>query len=515
MGDHQNPSAAHLDTASDVCYAPSDGGRIAYRVLGAGPADLIVSPGFGSHVDLISRDPYFHRFAHQLTGFARVALFDKRGSGLSDPISRLPTYEERSRDWGAVMDDLGIDKGWLFGHSESGPSAILFAATHPERVHGLILGSAFASFSLEHRQRLVDEGYLDQRALDHSEAIHADILRRVPSEWGTGRVILAIVPEYGSTLLRPAVAVSERLLGDHVRITQELEAWRAGDVSAILTTLDVPTLVLHRSEDYIPIGHGRFLADQIPGAEFVEAPGTGHNMWSGGESTFIAEQIERFITGAAPGRRRANTTLVSMLFTDIVNSTEHALSLGDEWSAVLQEHHDLVGRCVEGFGGRTVKSLGDGVLAAFPGPVAAVECAAAINTGSTQIGLTVRAGVHTGDAELLPDGDLAGLAVHLAARVMAAAEGGQILVSRPVKDLAAGSILQFRSVGPHRLKGFDGDHELFESTLGAARPPTRSQMEINVLHRALLSGITRFPRSARAIVTAVQRRTAGRRRNGS
>jgi pimeloyl-ACP methyl ester carboxylesterase/class 3 adenylate cyclase len=500
------------DVEDEVRFAPSDGGRIAYRIFGNGPVDLIVSPGFGSHVDLIARDPFFHRFAARLIRFARVLLFDKRGSGLSDPVEHLPTYEERSRDWGAVMDHAGSERAWLFGHSESGPSAILFAASHPVRVEGLILGSAFASFSLEHRLRLVTEGYLGQAELARAEAMHDDLLARIPTEWGTGRVLTQIVPEYGNALLRPAVALSERLLGDHVRITQQLEAWRAGDVSELLPYVNVPTLVLHRTEDYIPIGHGRFLADQIPGAEFVEAPGSGHNMWSGGEAGFIATQIERFVTGAEPLPVGPTTSLVTVLFTDIVGSTDRANELAEGWTPLLKRHHDLVRRSVESLGGRLVKSLGDGFLASFPGPVAAIRCAAMISAASAELGLPIRAGVHAGEAEMLPDGDLAGVALHFAARVMGVAQEGQILVSRTVRDLSAGSDLEFSSIGVLELKGFDGEHELFASSLGSPVAASRSQMDITPAQRVFLTTTKRFPRVTRAVAGWLEDRTVARQR---
>ena len=306
-------------TSDHVEFATGDAGRLAYRVYGDSEPVIVFSAGFGSHLDLMAGDPAYHRFMTSLSAFAKVVVFDKRGAGLSDPVDHPPTFEERSRDWLHVMDAVGAERAWLFGHSESGPSAIVCANTHPERVHGLVLASSFATFSDEHRAQLVAQGLMTQDESVRAEAIHHDLVSRIATEWGTGKVLSTIMPEYAGPLIRQAVGVCERRLGSANQIAQEVEAWKAGDVRALLPLVSVPTLVLHRSEEYVPLAVGKFLAREIPEARFFAVPGHEHMIWAGEEAHVVVDEVARFVTDLPSAPERRSTKLVTVLFLSLIH----------------------------------------------------------------------------------------------------------------------------------------------------------------------------------------------------
>lgn len=479
----------------DVRFAQSRRGRIAYRVVGSGPPDMFVCPGFLSHLDVLWAEPNLVRFVERLGRFGRVVVYDKAGTGLSDPVDHPATVEERAAELLDVMDDLGTNSGWVIGHSEGAPMACFLAATTPERVDGLVLHGGFPTASPFRLDELVRCGDLSEDAVDRWRWLESELRRLLRSEWGTGRALAVVAPEYGrSSMLRRSVGVVERAMGDPTRVEMQLDSWRLLDVTDILPLISVPTLVTHRTGDGVPIEFGRLFAERIPGARFVQLDGDEHQMWLG-DNQRVAEEIEAVVTGTRP-HRAPTTTLASVLYTDIVASTERALQLGDEWFAKLELHNDLVRRTLLSFGGTEVKNLGDGFLASFPGPAAAIRCGRAICDGAEQIGFEIRAGVHAGEAERLPDGELAGVALHVGARVMAAADPGQVLVSRTARDLVATDAIRFQPVGSFKLKGLPGSHELFEARLEAVRP-SASHGDYGIYDRLLLTVGRRFPRQSR------------------
>ena len=437
--------------AREVRYADSDGVRIAYEVFGAGPRNLVLVHGWVTHLELLWENPRVAATLERLGSFCRVLNFDKRGTGLSDrvPVDRLPTLEQRMDDVRAVMDAARSERAVLFGHSEGGPMCALFAAAYPERVEGLVL---YGSFAVRHGV----PGYPWAPSLEE----RAERIRRIREEWG-GVVHLdqlapgaAGDPEFAAWWARylrssasPAAAAALTSMNTDV------------DVRAVLPTIRVPTLVLHRAGDRTadPAG-ARWTAEQIPGAHYVELAGDDHLLWADPEPIFAG--VEEFVTGV-PAANVPDRVLTTVLFTDIVGSTETAASVGDEaWRRLLDRHDELVARYLERYRGRRVKSTGDGVLAVFDGPARAVRCAQALADAVAALGLEIRAGVHTGEAELRGD-DVGGLAVHIAARVTALAGAGEVIVTRTVTDLVAGSGIAFGRRDAQALKGVPGEWELF------------------------------------------------------
>lgn len=438
-------------------YVERDGVSIAYQVVGDGPVDMLVAPGFISHLDLQWTDPRFSRFLARLASFTRLIMYDKPGTGLSDPIPHLPTLEERGADITAVLDAAGSERAVLFGISEGGPSSVLLAATRPERIASLVLYGTYRTLSLtdaaayppemvEHRERMLAEG---QEMVEH---------------WGDGTRLAALfVPSLGE--------FQQRFLGTFARAAASPRMARALietalekiDVRDVLPSVHVPTLVLHLEGDRLfPVEAGKLLADGIPGARFVTFPGVDHAFWWGGSNTTeaIVEEIERFVTGAVQ-RAEPSRVLASVLFTDIVGSTTRAAELGDRaWREVLERHDALVDRVVSEHGGRVVKHIGDGALSAFGGPAMAMRCAEALRDGVAELGIELRGGIHTGECEAIGE-DLGGLAVHIGARVGALAGPGEIVVSSTVKELVVGSDMQFSDRGEHELKGVPGSWHLY------------------------------------------------------
>jgi class 3 adenylate cyclase len=431
-------------------YAKSGDLNIAYVVEGDQPLDLVWIPPWISQVEYLWAEDSLTRVMDRLTQFARVITFDRRGSGLSDPLAGAPTLEEQMDDVLAVMDAAGCERAAIVGTLEGGPMAAMFAATYPDRVSALILYAAFSratwapgyefAWSAEERQVRMDE---------------------LVKHWGEGWVAAGVAP---SRMADPDflewAGRLERLAASPSTIQRIFDLIGEFDVRDVLPSIRVPTLVLHRVEDtFIKIEHSRYLAERIPGAKLIELPG-GDNMYSLGDSEALLGEMEEFLTGERH-RTEPDRMLATVLFTDICNSTEHMARMGDRgWRYMLERHDALFRRSLERHRGREVKHTGDGFLATFDGPARAIRCAADHAESVASLGLEVRAGLHTGELEVM-DGDLGGLAVHIAARVMDRADPCEVLVSSTVKDLVVGSGIAFQERGAHELRGVPGEWQLF------------------------------------------------------
>ena len=436
-------------------YARSGDLNIAYQVVGDGPRDLVYVPGWVSNIELMWEDPAMAHFLERLTAFSRLILFDKRGTGLSDRVSNeaLPTLEERIDDVRAVMDAVGSERAALFGHSEGGNMCVLFAATHPDRTTALITLGSFA------RRRDPDEDYPWAPTAEAREEAIEDVERNwgrlrpedveyyAPSRVGDAQFVRHL-EQYMRRSASPGAAAALLRMNSYI------------DVREVLPTIQAPTLLLHRTGDRdVHIDESRYLARRIPGAKFVELAGNDH--WiSAGDVDAIADEIEEFLTGVRP-IADPDRVLATVLFTDIVGSTEKAVELGDSrWKETLESHDALAAREIERFRGRRVKTTGDGVLATFDGPARAIRCANSITSAVGDIDVEIRAGIHAGECELRGD-DVAGIAVHTAARVSSLADPGEVLVSQTVKDLIAGSGIELSDRGTHALKGVPGEWRLY------------------------------------------------------
>jgi class 3 adenylate cyclase len=444
--------------APEIRYARDGDLHIAYQVWGEGPVDLVLVWGTFSHCELFWEDPPMAEFLERLGRFARVVQFDKRGTGLSDAIEGVPTLEQRMDDLRIVMDETGIGRAVVFGESEGGPMSCLFAATYPERVSQLILYGPLV--------RLVNDEHCDfgLPAEGFDEWLDA-----VVEEWGTGAMSAVAMPSRTDhAFLREMGARFERFALTRGAFRQLYQANADMDIRPVLPAVSSPTLVLHRAGDVmVSVEQGRYAARHIPGARLVEVPGIDHYV-AAGDTTAVLDEIERFVRGdeGAPSAAAADVDriLATVVFTDIVGSTDTATRLGDSrWRTVLDEHDQLVRHEVEQHRGRVIKTTGDGALATFDGPARAVRSAQAIAIGARRLGIEVRAGVHTGEVELRGD-DIGGLGVHIGARVAALADPSQVLVSRTVVDLVAGSGLRFADAGTHVLKGVPGEWSVFALT---------------------------------------------------
>jgi class 3 adenylate cyclase/alpha-beta hydrolase superfamily lysophospholipase len=432
-------------------YARSSALHIAYQVFGVGAITVVNVPGFATHVELAWEYAGHRLVAERVARYARVVIFDKRGTGLSDRIAGVPSLEERMDDLRAVMDAVGVERAVISGSSEGGPMAILFAATYPERTQALVLSGSFARFAAG-----VD--YPIGRSREEWERIIPWVERR----WGTGRVLAAFNPEFehdAEWLAQEARfernAASPGAAAALIRMNLDI------DVRSVLPALQVPTFVAHNTGDPVfPVEHGRYLAEHIPDARYVERPVDRHGVGPQGYVPSWHDDLEEFLTGSRPAPR-FDRVLATVLFTDIVGSTELASRLGDEaWRGVLDEHDDRVKEVVARYRGRHVQHTGDGLVATFDGPARAVECGFAIRSALAPLGLHVRAGAHTGEIELRGN-NIAGIAVHLAARIAAIGNSEEVLVSRVVKDLVAGSGLTFTDRGAHTLKGIPEPQTLY------------------------------------------------------
>jgi pimeloyl-ACP methyl ester carboxylesterase/class 3 adenylate cyclase len=432
-------------------YAKSGDTYIAYQVMGEGPFDVVFVPGFVSHVELHMELPLSASFFSRLASFCRLIRFDKRGTGLSDRISSVQTLEERMDDVRAVMDAARSDRAAMLGFSQGGAMSMLFSATYPERTLALILYGTYARWA-----------WAPDNPWGRTEEQAAASLKWIEENWGRGTSVDFYSPSLaGDQNLRHFTGRFERASASPKAAQLISQLGSQIDVRHILQAIRVPTLILHRGQEQsVEVEHGRYLSRNIGGATYVELPGIDHNPWVG-DSQSIIDEIETFLTG-----RRSNSppdierVLATVLFTDIVGSTSKVVELGDRrWREVLTEHHRLVREELKRFRGREINTAGDGFLAAFDGPARAVRCAKAISGAVKRLGLHVRAGVHTGECEAIGE-DLGGIAVHIGARIGALAGADEVLVSSTVKDLVAGSGLNFEDRGAHALKGVPGEWRL-------------------------------------------------------
>lgn len=426
-------------------YARSGDVRIAYQVVGNGPIDLVLVPGFISNLDVYWEEPTLVRFLDRLSSFTRLILFDKRGTGLSDRVGTLPTLEQRMDDVRAVMDAIGSDRAALFGISEGGAMSMLFAATYPVRTRALLLYGAYGHFSSwvlppERMARFIDQ-------IDRS--------------WGTGVSLKAFAPsKLSDERFMKWWSRFERSGASPSAVIALMQMNSEIDVRPILPAIRVPTLVMHRVGDSrVDVEAGRWIGAGISGAKYVELPGSDHLAWAG-DVDRLADEIEEFLTGSRT-EIEPERVLATVVFTDIVNSTRIAMERGDrDWKALLEQHNAIVRAELDRFRGREVKTLGDGFLATFDGPARAVRCATSMIDAVRSLGLDIRVGVHTGEIEISGD-DIAGVAVHIAARVAALAKAREVLVSTTVRDLVAGSNLRFADKGAQTLKGVAEKVRLF------------------------------------------------------
>jgi pimeloyl-ACP methyl ester carboxylesterase len=432
--------------APPVKYARSGDVNIAYQVGGEGPHDLLMIPGWVTHLGLDWNEPRWVRWFERMTSFARIVRFDKRGTGMSDRTPGVPTPDERMDDARAVMDAAGLSQAHVIGWSEGGPLAVMLAVTYPKRVRSLVLNGTQAAF-----RRRDDYPYGDEE----SEAEYADIERNWGSEdfarWfapDEDQATIARFASYQQAAASPSAAVAL------ARANSEI------DVRGLLASVRVPTLVLNREDDPVAPGPaGQYLAERIPRARFVALEGSAHLPWLGEIEPYCAE-IEHFVTGIRPAEREPGAVR-AILHCDIVGSTARAAELGDErWADVLTNYDGRAELAVDAHGGRVVDRTGDGLMAAFEGPVGAIRAARRLQRDARDLGLAVRAGLHMGEVRE-ENGLLRGIAVHVAARVMAEACGGEVLVSDTIRDIVAGSNLDFIDRGTHELKGVPGRRRLF------------------------------------------------------
>ena len=423
-------------------YAKSGGVNVAYQVVGEGAVDLVYVPGWVSHVELAWDLPDLAAGFERLASFSRLILFDKRGTGMSDPVpaNEPPTLEQRMDDVRAVMDAVGSERAVIFGASEGGNMSMLFAATYPERTVALCTFGCFA-------KRIWSGDYpWAPRQEDRAKAI-AEVERM----WTTGLDWQDVAPSLGRPALEelsryyrrsasPGAAVALMKMNTYV------------DIRDVLPSIRVPTVVMHRTDDRdVKVEEGRYIASRIPGARFVEFPGADHSWWTQGRDA-ILDEIEELVTGVRPAPE-PNRVLATVLFTDIVESTQRIRELGDHaWTELLARHHAAVRRELGRFRGREIDTAGDGFLATFDGPARAIRCAVAIRDAMRDLGIDIRAGLHTGECELLGD-KVAGIAVHTGARISSFAGSGEVLVSATVRDLVSGSGIDFDDRGEHSLKG--------------------------------------------------------------
>jgi pimeloyl-ACP methyl ester carboxylesterase len=433
-------------------YARSAGVNVAYQVTGSGPLDLLYVPGWVSHVEEAWEEPTYARFLSRLASFSRLILFDKRGTGMSDrvPDERLPSLEERLDDVRAVLDAVGSERAALLGFSEGGNLCALFGASHPERTTALVTFGIFA-------KRVWSPDYPWAPKPDEREVE----IELVEQEWGKEMDISRLAPSavHDQEFARRLITYLSRAASPGAARTL-LRMNTLIDIREVLPSIRVPALVLHRRDDMeAKIEEGRWIAEQIPGARFVELAGADHLPWVGDQDE-VLDEVEEFLTGVrrGPDPDRVLTTLV---FTDVVGSTERAVEVGDAaWRALVDRHDALVRTELDRWRGQEIDHAGDGFFASFDGPARAIRFALAASQRVRELGLDVRAGVHTGECERTAEG-LRGVAVHVAARIAALAGAGEVLVSQTVRDLVSGSGIEFEERGEHELKGLPERRALY------------------------------------------------------
>jgi class 3 adenylate cyclase len=435
-------------------YAKKGDAHIAYQVVGDGPLDLVLVSTWFSHVEARWDLPGYVRYLRRLSSFSRLISFDKYGMGLSDPIpsKELPPLEDWMDDVSAVMDAVGIERAAIMGVAEASPMAELFAATYPERTSALVLVSATARISAAPGYEIGAPPDVQERLISMAE-----------QTWGRRDLIAAINPSLaGDSAAAEAWGRYFRLSASPATAAAVMRMLFELDVRDVLPTIRVPTLVVHRQDNpIVTIEQGRYVADQIEGASFVAVPGADYGL-AVGDIDVVIDEVEEFLTGSRPAHA-TDRVLATVLFTDIVDSTRRAVELGDaRWRDVLERHDELARTEVARFGGAISDFTGDGLVASFEGPARAVRCALALRDRLRTLGLDIRAGVHTGEVERRSEG-MAGIGVHIAARVLALAGADEVLVSRTVRDLVTGSGLTFVDRGTHALKGVPEEWEILEA----------------------------------------------------
>jgi class 3 adenylate cyclase len=438
--------------AGGIRFAMVDGARVAYEVHGEGDLDLIYAPGLASHLDLSMEQPRYRRFVENLQRYGRVIRFDRRGAGVSDPMPEGgEAWEQWADELAAILDDVGSERAVVLATNDAGPAGILFAATQPDRVQALVLFNTTARF-------LAAPDYEAGHTPETAELV-VQVLR---DTWGT---------EASTEYLVPSMAADEPFKRWYARfqrgacppavMADNLERLFRMDARHVLAEVRCPTLVLHRA-DYAAAGpeHGRYLAEHIPGAQYVELPGADAMVYTeAGPETIAA--IGTFL-GRSPQAVLDDRVFATVLFTDIVASTERAVELGDQsWHALLDDHDGRAREAVEAHAGTVIKTTGDGILATFEAPSRAIACALAVRDAARALGIDTRAGLHAGPVVQRLDGDIGGIAVHTAARVLGHADAGEVLVSRSIVDLVTSAEVAFDERGRHELKGLPGEHELF------------------------------------------------------
>jgi len=424
-------------------YASSEEASIAYQVFGDQDLELVTVGGPGAHLEVMWEEPLVRRFRERLASFARVAVFDRRSTGLSDPVEGELALEQHMADLCAVIDAAGFRKPAIYGSTDGARISLLLAATHPDRLSSLILSGASAVGVGRLRPEIVET-----------------MLQAIENAWGTGQLGRLFAPSLGDdALFLRWLGRLERSAASPAVARKLIQVSAYADVRSVLPAVHVPTLVLHRRDDtLVPVELGRELAEAIPNAKFVELEGI-DNLEFAGDADTLLDEVEEFLTGSR--HDEPERVLATALFTDIVDSTRHAAEAGDRrWRSLLDEHNRLVRRELERYRGREIKTTGDGFLATFDGPARAVRGARAIVLALESIGLELRAGLHTGEIEMMGD-DIGGVAVHVGARVGAMAGPGEVVVSGTVRDLVVGSDLKFVDRGARVLKGVPGEWRLF------------------------------------------------------
>ena len=515
-GERWDQQYAHA--MAETSYAKCGDLSIAYQVFGDGPVELVFVGPFASHVELFWTLPEFKAFFEQLATFCRVVLFDKAGLGLSDPVPKVRTLDDRATEIEAVMDTVGFEKAAIFGMSEGGPASIVFAAKRPQRTRALILYGSYPYMPFEWDDIDRDPAEMLARGLAEFAELGEDISevdeyrlsveqiargqelgRAVRSAWGSGAALKGFMPSARSIR---QLAMFERMSASPGMARATMESVFRIDLRPILPMITAPTLVIHARDDPgMPVQCGRYIADHIPGARYLEVDGADHAPWFT-EPDRILTGIEEFLTGSHAAPAQTHRALRTVLFTDMVASTQHAAARGDErWRAVLQRFDEITADLAERFGGTVVKSTGDGHLATFDGPTQAIRCAEALHADAETLGIQIRAGIHTGECELL-DADIGGIALHIAARILGQAGAGEILVSRTVRDLVVGSGTGFEDRGSVELRGVPGTWQLL--AVNRHGPPAGS-VEAELASTPTPGPRTAMRRSDRAVAVMAKR----------
>lgn len=477
-------------------YVDTSAGSIAYQVFGDGNHDVLFLPGVVSHLDLMWSQASQAHLLRRLGSFARVVTFDRLGVGLSDPLLTAPTLEERAAEIGAVLDAAEVGPVSVIGFSETGAVAAYYGASNPGRIRSIVFASAFVKGSSPD----CDWGL-------RSEAL--DAMGEVVEHWGEGRSLEVMAPSVaGSAPMRRLFGTFERSAVSRATARAMLDVVRHIDVTDVLDCIDVPALVITRRDDpFVPVAQAEEIARRVRGAELVIVDGEDHLPWVGDCDSYL-DPVERFLTGEIHSRD-ADRALATVLFTDIVGSTDRLATMGDRaWAALVARHDELVRNRLEEDGGREVKTLGDGFLAVFDGPLAAVRCATRLAADVRELGLEIRAGVHTGEVQLVGT-DVSGITVNMAARVAALAGPGEVLTTTAVTELLAPAGIRFEMQGSHDLKGI-GVQVLHRA--GDARPTAVVQepRPTTLADRITLRMARIAPGLARAVSAQAERRASRR-----